>query len=134
MEGHDDGFGDDGFGDDGFRGGSGRTVAAAPTTWWAGSGVPAEEVPLSATTPPEVPGYDVGELLGRGSSGAVWAASRCADGAAVAVKVVPVGTGAQAADAARELAVLARVDVEGVVRFREVVGLAGEPPAVAVVL
>ncbi|HET8766514.1 MAG TPA: protein kinase, partial [Pedococcus sp.] len=67
-------------------------------------------------------------------SGAVWAASRCADGAAVAVKVVPVGTGAQAADAARELAVLARVDVEGLVRFREAVGLGGERPAVAVVL
>ena len=127
------------FGDDGFESGSGWQAEAVPAAGVTGAGVPVGDVQGSGVrgigmAPPEVPGYDVGELLGRGSSGCVWAATRCPDGAPVAVKVVPVGTGAQAAVAARELAVLARVEVEGLVRFREAVGLDGQPPAVAVVL
>ncbi|GAB3436184.1 hypothetical protein GCM10027517_05870 [Phycicoccus ginsengisoli] len=86
------------------------------------------------TPPPEVPGYDLAELVGRGGSGEVWAASRQRDGAPVAVKVVPLGTDAQARVAARELAVLARVEVDGLVGFHEAVGLTGAPPALAVVL
>jgi serine/threonine protein kinase len=110
----------EGFDDGGFEVPVGDTLAS--------------DVRGSSVARPQVPGYELGELLGRGSSGCVWAATRCADGAPVAVKVVPVGTAAQAAVAARELAVLARVEVEGLVRFREAVGLDGAPPAVAVVL
>ncbi|MFC8504067.1 protein kinase [Pedococcus sp. NPDC057267] len=129
-----EGFDDEGF-DEGLGGGAGGPVrAGAPADAVPRAGVGVGEVRGSAVAPPEVPGYDVRELLGRGSSGDVWAATRCGDGAPLAVKVVPVGTGAQAALAARELAVLARVDVEGLVQFHEAVGLAGEPPAVAVVL
>jgi hypothetical protein len=85
-------------------------------------------------TRPEVPGYVLGEVLGRGGSGTVWAATRESDGVAVAVKVVPVGSADQADSLAREFAVLARVDVEGLVGFHEAVGLPGEPAAVALVL
>ena len=87
-----------------------------------------------APAAPRVPGYEVGELIGRGGSGSVWAATRMSDGAPVAVKVVAVGTDEQADVLAREFAVLARVDVEGLVGFHEAVGLTGEPAAVALVL
>jgi len=88
------------------------------------------------TTPtsPRVPGYVVGELLGRGAVGAVWAASRVSDGRQVAVKVVPVAHPEQTHAVARELAVLGRVEVDGLVGFHEAVGLDVEPPAVALVL
>jgi eukaryotic-like serine/threonine-protein kinase len=82
----------------------------------------------------DVPGYVLSERLGAGGSGAVWAATRLRDQAQVAVKVVPIGTGEQAEAAAREFAVLARVQVEGLVGFHEAVGLTGEPAAVALVL
>jgi eukaryotic-like serine/threonine-protein kinase len=84
---------------------------------------------------PVVPGYRVQELLGEGASGSVWAAVRDRDGAEVAVKVVPVGADGPEADlAAREVGVLASVDVEGLVGFHEALGLRGDPPAVAIVL
>jgi hypothetical protein len=81
---------------------------------------------------PDVPGYTLGEWLGAGGSGTVWAATRDLDGTAVAVKVVPCGPDSRAA--ARELAVLAGVPVDGVLRLHEAVGLVGEPPVVALVL
>lgn len=84
---------------------------------------------------PVVPGYRVEELLGAGATGSVWAAVRERDDAAVAVKVVPVGAGGPGAElAARELGVLASVDVEGLVGFHEALGLRGDPPSVAIVL
>jgi hypothetical protein len=86
------------------------------------------------TTAPEVPGYLLADLLGRGGVGTVWAAMRLRDSAPVAVKVVAVGSEEQADLVARELAVLARVDVEGLVGFHEAIGLAGSPPSVALVL
>ncbi len=52
----------------------------------------------------------------------------------MAVKVVDVGTVEQVDAAAREVAVLGRVAVEGLVGFHEAIGLAGEPGAVALVL
>ncbi len=59
--------------------------------------------------PPEVPGYEVGELLGVGASAAVWSAVRRADGVLVALKVVPGGAPADVDAAIRELAVLRRL-------------------------
>jgi hypothetical protein len=87
-----------------------------------------------ARAAPRVPGYELGELLGRGGVGTVWAATRLSDGCRVAVKVVPVAQPEQADSLARELAVLGRVAVEGLVGFHEAVGLDGDPPAVALVL
>jgi serine/threonine protein kinase len=82
-----------------------------------------------------VPGYRVEELLGEGASGSVWAAVRDTDSAEVAVKVVPVAADGPEADlAAREVGVLASVDVEGLVGFHEALGLRSDPPAVAIVL
>ncbi len=84
---------------------------------------------------PVVPGYRVEELFGAGATGSVWAAARESDGAAVAVKVVPVGADGPEADvAAREVGVLASVDVDGLVGFHEALGLPGDPPTVVIVL
>src|SRR6478609_7379794 len=80
---------------------------------------------------PQVPGHVVHELIGRGASGAVWAATRVHDRRRVAVKVVAVGApgagggadgeaadgNAAAAQAVRELAVLTRIDNPHVVRL-----------------
>ena len=81
-----------------------------------------------------MPGYAVGELIGRGGVGAVWSARRLSDGRQVAVKVVPVAEPEQAHAVARELAVLGRVGVDGLVGFHEALGLEADPPAVAIVL
>jgi serine/threonine protein kinase len=81
-----------------------------------------------------VPGYQLGELLGRGATGTVWAATRATDGRRVAVKVVPVGSPELVHALAREIAVLGRVDVEGLVGFHEALGLDAAQPAVALVL
>jgi len=84
---------------------------------------------------PVVPGYCLEELLGAGAAGSVWAAVRATDGAPVAVKVVPVrADGPDAERAAREVGVLASVDVEGLVGFHEAIGLPSDPAAVAIVL
>ena len=84
--------------------------------------------------PPSVPGYSLGARLGTGGSAVVWAGTRERDSAPVAVKVLTVGTGEQADAAVRELGVLARVEVEGLVRFHEAVSLPGEDRRVALVL
>ncbi|WP_457252977.1 protein kinase domain-containing protein [Pedococcus sp. P5_B7] len=92
--------------------------------------------PDAPTVPmvPTVPGYALGELIGRGGLGTVWAGTRLTDGRRVAVKLVPVAQPEEAHSLARELAVLGRVEVEGLVGFHEAVGLDAEPPAVALVL
>lgn len=90
--------------------------------------------PADPTAAPQVPGYSLGRRLGAGGSAVVWAARRDDDGAPVAVKVVTVGAGEQTEAVVRELAVLARVDVEGLVPFHEAVTLPGEPRRVALVL
>jgi serine/threonine protein kinase len=88
-----------------------------------------------AAARPVVPGYRLGELLGTGATGSVWQAVRERDAAGVAVKVVPVPAGGpEAMLAARELGVLASVEVEGLVAFHEAFGLRSDPPAVAIVL
>lgn len=84
--------------------------------------------------PPLIPGYAVGRLLGAGGSGRVWSATRERDRLAVAVKVVAVDDAQAAEAAARELAVLARIDVEGLVGFHEAVMLPGDPAQLALVL
>ena len=104
----------------------------------AGPGIMAtmtiEPTVLTEPGPPEVPGYRVDQRLGRGSSGSVWSAVRSRDQAAVAVKVVPLPTPLEVAQVTRELAVLGRLEVDGLVGFHEVIGLPGEPPAVAIVV
>jgi serine/threonine protein kinase len=56
--------------------------------------VPAGEAPLESVlsqrphTPVDVPGYQVGRLIGRGGMGAVYLAKRAGDGATVALKVM----------------------------------------------
>lgn len=68
---------------------------------------------------PVVPGYDVGELLGEGGVGGVWAATSTS-GAAVAVKVVPVE---DVEGSLVELAVLGRVRDRHLVRLHEALAL-----------
>lgn len=104
--------------------------AGAPT-WPSGPAGPTEP---HRPTAPSVPGYELGELIGRGGLGTVWAATRVVDRSTVAVKVVPVAEPGQAHALARELAVLGRVEVDGLVGFHEAVGLDCDPPAVALVL
>lgn len=61
---------------------------------------------------PEIPGYVVGKVLGRGSFGAVYEATQEASGKSFAVKVIPSGTGAKPQSVARfvrEIEALRRV-------------------------
>ena len=63
-------------------GATARSAAPAPPA-------PAPEPPLPSTEPPRGPrlaGYELGPLLGRGPTGAVYRARRVADGAQVAIK------------------------------------------------
>ncbi|WP_344190304.1 serine/threonine-protein kinase [Pedococcus aerophilus] len=90
--------------------------------------------PDDGSQAPTVPGYAVGRRIGVGGTAVVWAATREADGAPVAVKVVTVGADGPAGAAVRELGVLSRVRVEGLVRFHEAVPLPGEDRRVALVL
>lgn len=68
----------------------------------------------------EVPGYDVGELLGAGSSAGVWRGVERATGEAVALKGCHLGADPSALH--REAAALAAVTSPYVVRLRAVVG------------
>ena len=45
------------------------------------------------TQPPEVPGFEVGELLARGGTSEVWAGVSVPEGRRVAIKVVQAGLG-----------------------------------------
>ncbi len=83
--------------------------------------------------PPQVPGYDVLAPLGSGGSAQVWRARRLADDLLVAVKVVPVQSGAMSATL-REASVLARVHHPHVLHLYDVLSLPGpdgRPAAVA---
>ncbi len=74
---------------------------------------------------PEVPGFEVGTLLGAGASASVWSAVRSRDGALVALKVVR-GIGPDAVESAsRELGVLGRVASEHVLRVHDAIALDG---------
>ncbi|MBR7744463.1 serine/threonine protein kinase [Phycicoccus sp. BSK3Z-2] len=67
---------------------------------------------MSATTPtPQVPGFELGSVLGRGATSEVWEAARVADGRRVAVKVCAADAEVAAA-AVREATVSARVAAE----------------------
>ena len=85
--------------------------------------------------PPEVAGYELRHVLGRGSGGEVWLASERATGEAVAVKCVRPGADIATRDRLRrEAAVLAGIDHPHVLRLRSVVGCAGSGDEVALVL
>ncbi|MFZ1287803.1 MAG: serine/threonine-protein kinase, partial [Candidatus Phosphoribacter sp.] len=69
-----------------------------------------------------VPGFHLGELIGRGGASRVWAAERLVDGARLAVKVTSPGrlhVGQLMELAAREIAVLDRVRHEHIIRLHE---------------
>lgn len=76
--------------------------------------------------PPTLPGYEVGRVLGSGSSGRVWRAVR-RDGLTVAVKVVEA-RGGDLTPAMREAAALSRVQHEHVVRLHDVLPLPPREP------
>lgn len=81
---------------------------------------------------PRVPGYELHERVAAGGSGVVWRATRVADGAVVAVKVVvALDDGDRAV---REPALLRRLPVEGLVRVHDAFSLPEHPEAVALVL
>lgn len=99
------------------------------------SDVPARDV-AGPEPVPEVPGYELGDPIGRGASSVVWRAHRHADGATVAVKLVATcGEGDGEGDrAVREFEVLRRLPVEGLVRVHEAFTLPADHTRVAVVL
>lgn len=84
--------------------------------------------------PPRVPGYEVLELLGRGSSAEVWRARRRGDGLVVALKVLTPARG-DVAGGLREAGLLAGVRHRHVVSLHDVLALpdpgTGRPVAVA---
>jgi hypothetical protein len=83
------------------------------------------EVRGEGPAPPEVPGFELGDLLGVGSSGAVWSAVREEDGALLAVKVVRGAAGVALESASRELAVLGRAAADHVLRVHDAMALDG---------
>ncbi len=68
----------------------------------------------AAPVPPQVPGYTLQELLGRGGSGEVWRAEPRGGGTAVAVKVLVAGDPERQA---REAALLGELDHPHLVRL-----------------
>jgi len=92
---------------------------------------------LRSAGAPTVPGYALGEFLGRGSSAVVWAGTSDASGERVAVKVFagdrpPTLRGQVLAAAQRELSLSRRLDTDHVVRARE--GLELDDGRIALVL
>ncbi|HQA13648.1 MAG TPA: serine/threonine-protein kinase [Ornithinibacter sp.] len=75
------------------------------------------------TQPPEVPGFEVGELLARGGTSEVWAGVAVPEGRRVAIKVVQAGLGEVEA-AAREAAVSAAAASAHIVEIHSVIDLA----------
>ncbi len=88
--------------------------------------------PTCLTEPPDVPGYRLGEVAGRGASSVVWFAEAEGGGDLVVVKVsASPGTREDAlAMAVRERAILERVTGEHIVRLHDVVPLGGDTVAV----
>ena len=72
---------------------------------------------------PEVPGFEVGELLARGGTSEVWAGVSVPEGRRVAIKVVQAGLGEVEA-AAREAAVSAAAASAHIVEIHSVIDLA----------
>jgi eukaryotic-like serine/threonine-protein kinase len=97
---------------------------------------------LVAMTPssrpaPVVPGYRIGELIGRGSSGTVWAASPESTDRDLAVKVIPVASEEEGAAVAVELSALAAAARRGDAHLagaHDVVAVTEPDPAVAIVM
>ena len=85
--------------------------------------------------PPTLAGYSLGDLIGRGSTATVWAASDRA-GRDLAIKVVPVGVGDSEGALALELSALAvtGTGLEHLVTVHEVIGIADPEPALAIVM
>ncbi|HEX3133130.1 MAG TPA: serine/threonine-protein kinase, partial [Planctomycetota bacterium] len=64
----------------------------------------------SATRTPEIPGYQLGELIGWGAAGGVWRAVQEAIGREVALKVVPLGRSVDAAGFIAEVHALGQLN------------------------
>ncbi len=82
------------------------------------------QTPIRAAVsgPPSVPGFVLGEPVGRGATSTVWSGVRTETGQAVAVKVTTparLHVGQLMELAARETAILARVDHDHLVRLHE---------------
>ncbi|MDX6208807.1 MAG: Protein kinase domain, partial [Frankiales bacterium] len=68
-----------------------------------------------------VPGYQVGELLGYGSYGEVWAATRSGSTQRFALKRIPVADAATARAVRTEASLLAALDHPSLIRLQEFV-------------
>jgi eukaryotic-like serine/threonine-protein kinase len=91
----------------------------------------------SSQPAPVVPGYRIGELIGRGSSGTVWAASPESADRDLAVKVVPVTSEEEGAAVAVELSALTAAGCRGDAHLagaHDVVAVTEPQPAVAIVM
>lgn len=87
-------------------------------------------------TRPHIPGYQLGELIARGSSAAVWAAVPDGGDRDLAVKVVPIAPGRDEDRLAGELSALAmaRGDDDHLVTVLDVVAVTQPAPAVAIIM
>ena len=85
---------------------------------------------------PRVPGYRIGELIARGSTATVWAATAVGTDRELAVKVVPVARGDDEERLALELSALAvaRGTDAHLVTVVDVLALTDPAPAVAIVM
>ncbi|CAM4050315.1 protein kinase domain-containing protein [Janibacter anophelis] len=82
--------------------------------------------------PPQVPGYRLTRVLGRGSTSTVWRARRDVDDELVAIKLLPAGADEEAV---REYAMLQHAAAEHVVTLHETLEVdSDDGPAIALVL